>query len=684
MLSEFNPARLHPLLVHLPIGLLFFALIMEGLQKWSGQQPYRSAIRLCLLFGVGTAIFSALSGWGLATEGGYDQTVLDRHRWLGVGVAIGAALTYWSHLTTWRPLQQSYFPLLLITNITLLLAGHYGGAMTHGADYLFSHPVEQKTVVDIEEAGVYEVVVAPVLTQKCVSCHKASKSKGELRLDEPELILAGGESGAVFDKVDPAKSLLLERIHLPLDVEEHMPPEGKPQLSTEELLLLRWWIENGHCFDCKVKDLPHSPELELALASYEAPQDHWSKLDMKPVTAGELAKLKKAGIRAMPLAEGSPFLFVDLARRKDINRSLLRELRPVRKRLVVLSAGFSDFSDAEADFLANCPNLRKLELQGTAITDKSLRAIQELEHLESLNLYNTAVTDAGLQQLAEMESLQKLYLWQSEVSPGQVLKVGNQDPELEILFALDDSIFGRSALNPPVLEAATTLFHDSIIVRLKTNIKDIRAYYTLDGTEPDTNSLLLGDSLLLRASAHLKVMQTKAGWLPSPVSEKRLVKAGVRIEEADLLIPASGKYTASGARSLIDLQKGSSSFTDGKWLGYEGKHMAARLDLGKDRPVASLVISTLSRPASWIFFPTGAKIYSSLDGQSFQLLKEERWPIRDKEVADEEMSYLKVNLPENTTTRYLKVEIESPLRNPVWHPNPGGNSWIFIDEILVD
>ena len=33
--------------------------------------------------------------------------------------------------------------------------------------------------------------------------------------------------------------------------------------------------------------------------------------------------------------------------------------------------------------------------------------------------------------------------------------------------------------------------------------------------------------------------------------------------------------------------------------------------------------------------------------------------------------------------RYVKVEVRSPLRNPDWHPNPGGKSWIFLDEILL-
>ena len=684
MLATFNPARLHPLLVHLPIGLLFFALLMQCLQWWVKDQSYRSAIRLSLLLGAITAILSAFSGWGLAAEGGYDEMVLDRHRWLGIGVAVGAVLTYTGQTISWRPLQRVYPVALLLTNGMLIVAGHYGGVMTHGADYLFSRPAALATVADIQEAEVYEVVIAPLLGQKCTGCHKASKSKGDLRMDTPEYLLAGGESGALFDATAPANSLLLERIHLPLEEEEHMPPEGKPQLIGEELSLLRWWIENGHCFDCQVKDLPLSADIELALQSYEAPQDHWSRLDLAPVNKKDLASARRAGIRIQPMAEESPWLMVDLAREQNINRGLLRTLHPLRKHIISLNAGFSSWTDAEAGFLASCGNLRKLELQATEITDRSLRSVKKLEHLESLNLYRTQVTDEGLAHLMEMPALRQLFLWQSAVSKAQAVAMQEQVPELRVLYAPDEQIFGRSALNPPVLEATTTLFTDSVVVRLKSNLQGIKAFYTLNGSQPDTTSMPWPDSLVLRESAQLMVVQTKEGWLPSPIAEKGFVKVGMPVVDAQLMTPASGKYTANGAQSLIDLEKGSSSFTDGKWLGYEGKHMTAVLDLGQLQSPKVLSLSMLARPASWIFFPKGVKVYASANGHDYQLVQEEKWPSRDKEIADEEMKYFRVDLPNTTEVRYLKIEVESPLRNPDWHPNPGGNSWIFIDEILVD
>ena len=48
---------------------------------------------------------------------------------------------------------------------------------------------------------------------------------------------------------------MLQRIHLPLEEKEHMPPKGKQQLLSDEIALLTWWIKEGADFKAKVKEL---------------------------------------------------------------------------------------------------------------------------------------------------------------------------------------------------------------------------------------------------------------------------------------------------------------------------------------------------------------------------------------------------------------------------------------------
>ena len=52
-------------------------------------------------------------------------------------------------------------------------------------------------------------------------------------------------------------------------MKDHMPPEGKPQLTGEENALLHWWIATGASFDKKVKALQKTGEIKLALAAQQ-------------------------------------------------------------------------------------------------------------------------------------------------------------------------------------------------------------------------------------------------------------------------------------------------------------------------------------------------------------------------------------------------------------------------------
>lgn len=677
-----NLARLHPLIVHLPIGFLLLGMLMEGLQRRQKHNNYQPAIGLSLLLGTLASIVAAATGWWLAEEGGYEENLLQYHRWLGIATTISALLLYLGHLEYTRLLTKLYPYLLWVCGVALFAAGHFGGAMTHGTDYLFEKPAAPQTVENIEEAVVYDLIIQPIMDQKCTGCHKPSKSKGGLILTDQAGLMAGGDSGPLFNTAVPAQSLLLERVHLPMEVEEHMPPEGKPQLSAGEIQLLEWWMGNGACFDCKVKDMEDRAAVATLLEAYQAPADHWAKLDLPPMPLETVQQLKAQGLRVAVAAEESPFLLVDMARDTAISARSFAPLRKYTDRVIELHCGHSNFSDELSGQLADFTNLKKLQLQGTRITDAGLGFLAELPHLQGLNLYGTAVTDAGLKAIGQLPELKQVYLWQTAVSDAGLTKWKEANPQVAVQQEADREVFGTAALNPPLLEAASTLFHDSIVVRAISNFKGVEVRYTIDGTPPGQDSPLFPDSLILRKTAEVQAFAVKSGWNDSEVSTARFVKAGLRAKAGRLLNPPSGKFQAQGGASLVDLQKGTAVFTAGNWLGYEGEHMGAVMELPELTAVNEVTISALSRPASWIFFPKSAVVSVSADGQQFREVGRADWPTIDKEVVETELKYFPIAF-DPVEARYVKVEVRSPLRNPDWHPNPGGKSWIFLDEILL-
>ncbi|MEZ5387206.1 MAG: c-type cytochrome domain-containing protein [Prosthecobacter sp.] len=94
---------------------------------------------------------------------------------------------------------------------------------------------------------VFADLIQPIFAAKCNKCHGEEKQKGELRLDTYEFTMQGGENSGDKNIVPgkPEDSVSMQLILLPEDDDEHMPPEGKDQLTKEETAIIQWWIQQG-------------------------------------------------------------------------------------------------------------------------------------------------------------------------------------------------------------------------------------------------------------------------------------------------------------------------------------------------------------------------------------------------------------------------------------------------------
>ena len=93
--------RLHPLLVHLPIGVLLLAAGLYGLARSNRHAPLRASLSPILLFGAVSAWLACGTGWLLKPGGGYPQNLVQRHQYAGLAVAAAATLA-WSLQGRWR------------------------------------------------------------------------------------------------------------------------------------------------------------------------------------------------------------------------------------------------------------------------------------------------------------------------------------------------------------------------------------------------------------------------------------------------------------------------------------------------------------------------------------------------------------------------------------------------------
>jgi uncharacterized membrane protein len=320
--------RFHPILLHLPVGALGLLCLMELLcLSRRGEESLGAAALLTLWVGAAGSVLAVLAGIMLSREGGYEGGNFTLHQTLalvgtaGVLLALVVRLFSMSHAN--RDLMHAYRALFFSSFGLMGLGAHFGGNMSHGSKFLTEHapeplksqmisvekwmlsfvekpkaepapppppapevPKPESTPAPVASAPtptppppmtpapetvssgdklVFQHVILPIFEAKCNKCHNEEKSKGDLRLDTYEVAMKGGENGNNIVPGKPEESLTIQRILLPLDDDEHMPPEGKEQVTPAELAAIRYWIQAGASANQKVSEAQFPAEAKEAV-----------------------------------------------------------------------------------------------------------------------------------------------------------------------------------------------------------------------------------------------------------------------------------------------------------------------------------------------------------------------------------------------------------------------------------
>lgn len=151
---------------------------------------------------------------------------------------------------------------------------------------------------------------------------------------------------------------------------------------------------------------------------------------------------------------------------------------------------------------------------------------------------------------------------------------------------------------------------------------------------------------------------------------------------ATLLTPASDSYPGDGPASLTDGVVAGKPHQDGAWLGFLGKDLVLRVDLGEPVPLHQLGLSCLQNVPLGIFLPKAVEFRAGKTLDSLQLLGTATTATDVKENGPlKETLWLK-NLA--TEARYLEARASNLKRLPSWHPAAGSEGWLFVDEVIVN
>ncbi len=440
--------RFHPLVVHIPIGFLSLALLLE-IPFFKKKFLVNS---LLWLLSFVTSILAVVLGLLLAQSGHYIDAQLSLHKWSGILLVILCGMGWIARIPNFKinPLLQKINNGLVL--FTLLFVGHNGGGLTHGESYLYERapewiktqlvPTEENRVfknIPIDSIYVYRDLIQPLFDSKCASCHNDQINQGGLNLTSAQELFKGGTSGAGLVQKDLSRSLVYTRIIKPQSDLKFMPPAGIP-MTYSEIQLLEWWIMEGAPIEVPLAAQTIPQEIQsLLLKNYtlDARTKPWfEKVKLTPLTEKDLNRLEQNQLRWRKLSEENELLDIRL-QGDQITEEAIAVLNDYAPYITWLNLSNTKLENNSLKVIAKMENLTRLNLQKSNLSKINLSPLTSLNHIEILNLHSTQVDQDIFEIVKQLPSLKKLYLWNTAVTNQQIIAQQNFFPALELIGGLE-------------------------------------------------------------------------------------------------------------------------------------------------------------------------------------------------------------------------------------------------------
>ena len=220
-------------------------------------------------------------------------------------------------------------------------------------------------------------------------------------------------------------------------------------------------------------------------------------------------------------------------------------------------------------------------------------------------------------------------------------------------------------------------------VALKTVFGDKEIRYTLDGKEVTPNDSIYQSPIVLERPCLVKAACFNE--VGEPTCAERYFcyhKAMGRLKQ--LNSPAGNyrpEYSGGGDNALVDGTLGGGDYKDGRWQGFYGTDADIEIDLGTWTKVNALNIGFLVNAHDWILRPDTIQVYGSYNGKDYTLRG--TFPLTTEVTREGNFTFReRFEIP--ISTRLLRIVVKNPGKLPDGLPGAGFDSWIFMDEIIID
>ena len=204
--------------------------------------------------------------------------------------------------------------------------------------------------------------------------------------------------------------------------------------------------------------------------------------------------------------------------------------------------------------------------------------------------------------------------------------------------------------------------------------------YTLDGSEPTSESALYTDPIEITESCTLKAKSDRAD-MGNRIYEKQFTAHKAMGRPVSTLTTTHPNYTFNCPDLLTDGLVGAGPYNSGDFAGWYNKPFDAVIDMG-GASYESLTLSTLVFRYDYIFGPTSIEVLTSEDGENFSQVAYTEYKIEGRVDDGNGCQDYTLTFP-TTSAKYIKVVAGCLKALPEWHSGAGRPGFLFVDEVIV-
>ena len=204
--------------------------------------------------------------------------------------------------------------------------------------------------------------------------------------------------------------------------------------------------------------------------------------------------------------------------------------------------------------------------------------------------------------------------------------------------------------------------------------------YTLDGSEPTSESALYSEPIKITESCTLKAKSDRKG-TDNRVFERHFTAHKAMGRPATTLTETHPSYTFNCPNLLTDGLVGEGPYNSGDFAGWYNQPFEVVVEMDGET-YGSMTLSAIVFRYDYLFGPESISVMTSKDGENYTEVAYAAYKVEGRVDDGNGCHDYTLTFPE-TSAKYLKIKAEVIKALPEWHSGAGRPGFLFVDEIIV-